>query len=84
MSRHTMRISRRGQVTIPHEIRRRLGLAARCEIELRIVGDSVRIRKARKAKGMTRGEMIVARLRGSGSKRFRSTEELMKLLRGDD
>ena len=42
------------------------------------------MRKARKPKGMDRGEMIVAHLRGRGNKQFRSTDELMKLLRGED
>jgi hypothetical protein len=53
-------------------------------VEFEIVGDSVRMRKARKPTRMTRGEMIVAHLRGRGSKRFRSTDELMQLLRGED
>ena len=79
-----MRITSKGQVTIPQDIREKLGLLPHCEVEFDIVGDSVRLRKARKPKGRTRGEMIVAHLRGSGNKRFRSTDELMKLLRGDD
>jgi len=79
-----MRITSKGQVTIPQEIREKLGLLPHSEVEFDVVGDSVRMRKARKPKGMTRGEMIVARLRGSGNKRYRSTDELMKLLRGDD
>jgi hypothetical protein len=32
---------------------------------------------------MTRGEVIVAHLRGRGSRRQTSTDELMKLLRSD-
>lgn len=79
-----MRITSKGQVTIPQQIREKLGLLPHCEVEFEIVGDSVRMRKARKPKGMTRGEMIVAHLRGTGNKRYRSTDELMKLLRGDD
>ena len=79
-----MRITSKGQVTIPQDIREKLGLLPHCEVEFDIVGDSVRIRKARKGKAMSRGQMIVAHLRGTGSKRYRSTDELMKLLRGDD
>lgn len=79
-----MRITSKGQVTIPQAIREKLGLLPHSEVEFEIVGDSVRMRKARKPKGMDRGEMIVAHLRGTGSKRYRSTDELMKLLRGDD
>jgi len=77
-----MRITSKGQVTIPQHIRERLGLLPHSEVEFDVVGDSARIRKA--GKRMTRGEMIVAHLRGRGSKRFKSTDELMRLLRGDD
>jgi AbrB family looped-hinge helix DNA binding protein len=79
-----MRITSKGQVTIPQEIREKLGLLPHSEVEFDIVGDSVRLRKARKPTRMTRGDMIVAHLRGRGSKRFRSTDELMRLLRGED
>ena len=79
-----MRITSKGQVTIPQAIREKLGLLPHCQVEFEIVGDSVRIRKARKPKGMDRGDMIVAHLQGTGSKRYRSTDELMKLFRGDD
>ena len=79
-----MRITSKGQVTIPQAIRDKLGLLPHTEVEFEIVGDGVRMRKARKAKGMDRGEIIVAHLRGRGNKQFRSTDELMKLLRGED
>ena len=79
-----MRLTSKGQVTIPQEIRERLGLLPHSEVEFDVVGDSVRIRKASKPKRITRGEMIVEHLRGSGNKRYRSTAELMQLLRGDD
>lgn len=79
-----MRITSKGQVTIPQAIREKLGLLPHTEVEFEIVGDGVRMRKARKAKKMDRGEMVVAHLRGSGNKRYRSTDELMKLLRGED
>ena len=79
-----MRITSKGQVTIPQPIREKLGLLPHTEVEFAIVGDGVRMRKARKTRGMDRGEMIVAHLRGRGNKRFRSTDELMQLLRGED
>ena len=40
-----MRITVKGQVTIPQEIRERLGLLPHCEVEFDIVGNSVRMRK---------------------------------------
>ncbi|HEY3884013.1 MAG TPA: AbrB/MazE/SpoVT family DNA-binding domain-containing protein, partial [Vicinamibacterales bacterium] len=78
------RITSKGQVTIPQHVREKLGLLPHTEVEFDVVGDTARIRKARRKKGMTRGEMIVAHLRGTGTRRFGSTDELMKLLRGDD
>lgn len=79
-----MRITRKGQVTIPQAIREKLGLLPHSEVVFDIVGESLWMRKARKPKKMDRGEMIVAHLRGRGNKRFRSTTELMRLLRGED
>ena len=83
-----MRITSKGQVTIPQEIRERLGLLPHCEVEFDVVGDSVRIRKAKaragvKGKRMTRGEMIVAHLRGRGTTPL-TTDEIMALTRGED
>jgi len=79
-----MRITTKGQVTIPQAIREKLGLLPHSEVEFDIVGDSVRLRKARKPTKMDRGTMIVAHLRGTGNRRYRSTDELMRLMRGDD
>ena len=74
-----MKITSKGQVTIPQDIRERLGLLPHCEVEFDVVGDRARLRKK---KGKTsRGEMIVARLRGTGNKRM-TTGEIMALTRG--
>jgi AbrB family looped-hinge helix DNA binding protein len=75
-----MRITSKGQVTIPQEIRERLGLLPQSEVEFEIDGDSVRIRKA--GKRMARGEAIVAHLRGRGTTRM-TTDEIMALTRGE-
>lgn len=72
-----MRITTKGQVTIPQDIRERLGLLPYSEVTFEIDGDSVRIRKAR---GATRGSAIVARLRGSAT-RTMTTDEIMSLTR---
>jgi AbrB family looped-hinge helix DNA binding protein len=79
-----MRITSKGQVTIPQAIREKLGLMPHSEVEFTIVGDSVRMRRARKPTGLTRGERIVAHVRGRGRRRFTSTDALMRLLRGED
>ena len=75
-----MRITSKGQVTIPQDLREKLGLLPNCEVEFQLVGDSVRIRKARGRK--TRGQMIVDRLRGTGSGTM-TTDEIMAMMRGD-
>ncbi len=41
-----MRITQKGQVTIPQEVRSRLGLLPYTEVEFEIAGDHARIRKA--------------------------------------
>ena len=41
-----MRITSKGQVTIPIEIREKLGLLAETEVTFEVAGDAVRIRKA--------------------------------------
>ena len=41
-----MRLTSKGQVTIPQEIRERLGLLPNTAVIFDVVGDSVRIRKA--------------------------------------
>jgi AbrB family looped-hinge helix DNA binding protein len=58
-----MRITSKGQVTIPQEIREQLGLLPYSEVEFEIDGDSVRIRKARRRGG--RGAALIARMRGT-------------------
>lgn len=77
-----MRLTTKGQVTIPQAIRERLGLLPLCEVEFDVVGDSVRIRKARGTK--TRGQMIVDRLRGSAPKPGLTTDQIMAMTRGED
>lgn len=78
-----MKITTRGQVTIPVEIREKLGLLPDTEVELEIVGAAVRMRKVRKAgRAGRRGKSIVERLRGRGSIRM-STDEILALTRGE-
>jgi len=44
----TPHIARKGQVTIPQEIRNRLGLLPNTEVEFELAGDYARIRKTRR------------------------------------
>ena len=74
-----MRITTKGQVTIPQEFREALGLLPHSEVEFELDGDSVRIRKTRTS--TSRGAAIVARMKGTATSRL-STDEIMKLTRG--
>jgi AbrB family looped-hinge helix DNA binding protein len=73
-----MRITSKGQVTIPIEIRERLGLHAGTEVDFSIQGDAVRLTRAKTARG--RGRDLVDRLRGRATGPL-STDEIMRLTR---
>ena len=74
-----MRVTSKGQVTIPIEIRERLGLLPETEVDFVVDGGGVRIVR-REVGGDGRGAKIVRRLRGTGSVRM-TTEEIMALTR---
>ena len=78
-----MRMTVKGQVTIPQEIRDRLGLHANSEVEFDVVGDSVRIRKARGKGQKGRGQRLLDLMRRA-PKPSLTTDELMALTRGED
>lgn len=75
-----MRLTSKGQVTIPLAIRTRLGLLPNTEVEFDVVDQSVRIRKAKK---QSRGREIVEHLRGRASRPGMTTDEIMALTRGE-
>ncbi len=74
-----MRITPKGQVTIPLEIRERLGLLPDTEVVFEVAGNAVKVRKA--AGSSRRGDAVVARLKGRSRSRL-TTDEIMKLTRG--
>jgi AbrB family looped-hinge helix DNA binding protein len=78
-----MRITSKGQVTIPAEIRERAGLLPNTEVEFLYDGDVVQVRRAASTRKPSRGEHLVARLRGRGDIKM-TTDEIMALTRGDD
>jgi AbrB family looped-hinge helix DNA binding protein len=77
-----MRITSKGQVTIPIAIREKAGLLPGMEVDFELAGEGVRIVRAKAPKGETRGQEIVRRLRGSGSGKM-TTDEILTLMRGD-
>lgn len=76
-----MRVTSKGQVTIPLDIRKALGLVPSSEVEFVRDGDRVWLRK--QAPGAARGYSLVERMRGRASTCM-STEDIMRLTRGDD
>jgi AbrB family looped-hinge helix DNA binding protein len=75
-----MRITSKGQVTIPVALREKAGLLPDTEVEFELDGKGVRIRRARQPSREGRGAAAVARLRGRGTVRM-STDEIMALTR---
>ena len=74
-----MRITSKGQVTIPLEIRQKLGLLPNVEVTFEIVGNSVRLRKAKASSG--RGRELIHRMKGKASPGL-TTDQIMALTRG--
>lgn len=73
-----MRITSKGQVTIPIQIREQLGLLPNTEVAFQVDGDAVRITRTQTRQG--RGRSIVAYLRGRGTTGM-TTDEIMALTR---
>ena len=73
-----MKITTKGQVTIPADIRGQLGLLPNTEVEFAIAGNAVMVTKARR--GPRRGKRVMTHLRGRGTVRM-STDEILALTR---
>ena len=75
-----MRITSKGQVTIPQDIREQFGFLPDTEVEFVAKRNSVEIVKVAKPKRPTRGEALVRRLRGRAGAGM-STDEILALTR---
>lgn len=77
-----MRVTVKGQVTIPQEVREKLGIFPGTEVEFILENNSAKIQKAKPVKGkLSRGDQIVEKLRGKSTVKM-TTEEIMRLTRG--
>lgn len=76
-----MKLTRKGQVTIPRNIRQKLGLFPHSEVEFVIEGNDVLLRKTHSKE--SRGKRLVEALRGKATVRM-STDEIMALTRGEE
>ena len=79
-----MRITSKGQVTIPQAIREHAGLLPNTEVEFVIDGDLVFLVKSDRAKAPSRGQLLVEHLRRHPGQFGMTTDELMALTRGED
>lgn len=76
-----MRITSKGQVTIPIEIREQCGLLPHTEVRFEVEGSAVRLVKV-EGERRSRGQRLVERLRGSATVGM-STDEILSLTRGE-
>jgi AbrB family looped-hinge helix DNA binding protein len=77
-----LRITSKGQVTIPVEIRERAGLLPQTEVEFEFDGKAVRIVRVKGRKSDGRGARLIRHMRGRGDVAM-STDAIMALTRGD-
>ena len=79
-----MRITSKGQVTIPVRIREETGLLPDTDVEFISSGQGeVRLIKAtKKSARKSRGELLVEHMSGKGNQRM-TTDEIMALTRGE-
>ena len=78
-----MRITSKGQVTIPQAVRERTGLLPNTDVDFVVDGGGVRIVKAVSGGRPSRGARAVRRLRASGGRVRMTTDEIMALTRGE-
>lgn len=75
-----MRVTEKGQITIPKRLRDTLGIEPGTTVEFEVQGEALLVRKT---SGLpTRGEALVGRLRGRGDVRL-TTDEIMAMTRAD-
>jgi antitoxin PrlF len=76
-----MKVTAKGQVTIPRHIREQLGLLPKTAVEWELKDGGAVLRKAGSGAGR-RGRALIEHMRGRGSVRM-TTDEIMILTRGE-
>lgn len=77
-----MRITEKGQVTIPIELRHRLGLLPHTEVFFEVHGEGALIRRRESAPN-ERGRRLLGRLQGAATAKL-TTDEILALTRSDE
>lgn len=78
----TMRITSKGQVTIPKAVREAAGLLPGTDVEFVIEDGEVKVRRS--ARQPTPGQELVEHLRRAGKDFTMTTDEIMRMTRGED
>lgn len=74
-----MRVTSKGQVTIPQKVRMQLGITAGSEVDFELDNGGARLVRISDGEG----KAVAGRMRGRATVAM-STEEIMALTRGDD
>jgi antitoxin PrlF len=74
-----MRVTSKGQVTIPKDVRKRLGITPGSEVDFEMDKHGARLVRARTSSG----KEVVERMVGRGTVKM-TTDEIMALTRGDE
>jgi len=78
-----MRITSKGQVTIPIAIREKAGLMPNTEVDFEFNGTNVIIRRATRKLGKNRGARLIEHMRRHPGDVNMTTDEIMALTRGE-
>ena len=78
-----MRLSTKGQVTIPQEIREQAGIGPGSAVDIEFRDGDIHL-LPRPDVTPSRGRALVERIRASGVRPLMSTDDLMALTRGED
>jgi AbrB family looped-hinge helix DNA binding protein len=80
-----MRVTAKGQVTIPHHIRELAGIHPNTEVEFQYENGRVWLTTVQPDENKTRGQLLVERLRGTATANLDlTTDEIMTMTRGED
>ncbi|MEA3279417.1 MAG: AbrB/MazE/SpoVT family DNA-binding domain-containing protein [Thermodesulfobacteriota bacterium] len=75
-----MRVTSKGQVTIPIDIREKAGILPNMDVEFEIINNKVFLIKAKKQP--KRGRELIKQMQGRGTVKM-TTDEIMALTRGE-
>lgn len=76
-----MRITSKGQVTIPQAVREKAGFLPDTEVDFVVERNAVRIVKARSTRSLGRGAKVIGHLRRAPGHVSMTTDEIMALTR---